>query len=138
MIMINDRFTDLFGYTKEDIPDVSAWWVLAYPDKAYREKIRTQWTKAIEKSFSGQSKIEPMEVTVACKDGTLKEVSVEAASVGEINLVTFVDMTERKKIEEGLRKREYRYRKILQTAIDGFWITDINGHFLEVNPPTRK
>ena len=138
VIMVNDRFTDLFGYTKEDVPDVAAWWVLAYPDKTYREKIRIRWTKAVENSFSGQSQVQPMEVIIACKDGTLKEVSVEAATVGEVNLVAFVDMTERKQTENTLRERETRYRTILQTAIDGFWITDIEGHFLEVNAAYSK
>jgi DNA-binding NtrC family response regulator len=41
--MLNQRFTQLFGYTLEDIPDVSHWWPLAYPDKDYREKLQTEF-----------------------------------------------------------------------------------------------
>ena len=31
--LVNDKFTALFGYTIEDIPDVAHWWRLAYPDR---------------------------------------------------------------------------------------------------------
>ena len=39
---------------------------------------------------------------------------------------TFVDFTAQKRVEE-------RYRTILETAMDGFWITNSQGRFLEVN-----
>jgi PAS domain S-box-containing protein len=37
------------------------------------------------------------------------------------------------KSNETLRENEERYRTILQTAMNGFWLTDIKGNFLEVN-----
>ncbi|MBF0100971.1 MAG: PAS domain S-box protein [Desulfobacterales bacterium] len=43
------------------------------------------------------------------------------------------DITERKKNEEALRKSEERHRTILQTAMDGFWMTDMQGRIMEVN-----
>ena len=45
-----------------------------------------------------------------------------------INRVASVirDITERKRAEE-------RYRTILRTTMDGFWIVDMEGHFLDVN-----
>jgi PAS domain S-box-containing protein len=125
VIMVNDRFTDLFGYTKEDVPDVAVWWALAYPDKAYREKISIRWTKAVEKSFSGQSHVEPMEVSIACKDGSLKEVSVEAATVGEVNIVTFVDMTEHNQNEEILHKSHEMLKRTEAIANIGSWEWDV-------------
>jgi PAS domain S-box-containing protein len=43
------------------------------------------------------------------------------------------DITERKQVEETLRLSEDRHRTILQTAMDGIWLMDIQGHIMEVN-----
>ena len=39
----------------------------------------------------------------------------------------------RRRAEEALRESEERHRTIIQTAMDGFWTVDIQGHLLEVN-----
>lgn len=43
------------------------------------------------------------------------------------------DITELKQAEEALRKSEEWHRTILQTAMDGYWMADINGRLLDVN-----
>jgi|GEM_PF-1344107 len=43
------------------------------------------------------------------------------------------DVTERKLLEEQLVVREARYRAVIQAAVDGFWIVDMQGHLIEVN-----
>lgn len=43
------------------------------------------------------------------------------------------DITERKLNEEALRESEEKHRTILQTAMDGFFITDMQGRLMEVN-----
>jgi PAS domain S-box-containing protein len=46
---------------------------------------------------------------------------------------TVRDITERKRAENMLRASEERHRLILGTAMDGFWLVDMQGHLLEVN-----
>ena len=43
------------------------------------------------------------------------------------------NIAERKKAEDALRNSEEQHRTILQTAIDGFWLVDVQGRLLEVN-----
>ncbi|TXT33942.1 MAG: multi-sensor signal transduction histidine kinase, partial [Comamonadaceae bacterium] len=41
---------------------------------------------------------------------------------------------ERLKIEEMLRRNEEeQFKVMIRASLDGFWITDLRGHFLEVN-----
>ncbi len=43
------------------------------------------------------------------------------------------DITERKLAEEALYDSAGMYSSILETAMDGFWLTDLQGRFLQVN-----
>lgn len=43
------------------------------------------------------------------------------------------DITERKLLEEQLVMREARYRAVIQTAVDGFCVINMQGNLLEVN-----
>ncbi len=44
-----------------------------------------------------------------------------------------IDITERKQSEEALLSSETWHRAVLQTAMDGFWASDSEGRFVEVN-----
>jgi len=102
--IVNDKFTTLFGYSKEEVPAVSEWWSLAYPDEAYRERIRTEWEARVAEAVRKRSEIEPMEAKVRCKDGSYRYIEFHFASLGETNLVSFVDITDRKLAQAELEK----------------------------------
>lgn len=40
---INKKFTELFGYTLDDIPTIEHWYRLAYPDEAFRHEVIGNW-----------------------------------------------------------------------------------------------
>jgi two-component system cell cycle sensor histidine kinase/response regulator CckA len=48
-------------------------------------------------------------------------------------LCSMGDVTERKRAEDALRESDERHQTILQTAMDGFWLVDMQGRLLEVN-----
>lgn len=45
----------------------------------------------------------------------------------------YEDMTRRKQVDAALKESEARNRSIIETAMDGFWLTDMEGRVLEVN-----
>jgi PAS domain S-box-containing protein len=99
IMMMNQQFTELFGYTMEDVPDVRHWWPLAYPDEQYRGKLMDEWIGKVEEAIRCHGDIEPMETTAICKDGSIRYVRISLASTGSKNIVTFEDLTERKQAE---------------------------------------
>jgi PAS domain S-box-containing protein len=121
--VINHKFVELFGYTIEDVPDEEHWWPLAYPDEAYRERIKAEWRGRIARALSDQTEIEPMEARVHCKDGSTRHVEFHFASLVDTNLVTFVDLTERKRTETKLRESEARFRLVADTAPVLIWMS---------------
>ncbi len=108
--LANDKFTALFGYSIEEVPDVAHWWPLAYPDEAYREAVRAEWQARIREAVKNRCEMAPMEAKVRCKDGSDRYIEFHFTSLGETNLVSFVDLTDRRQAEEQLRESEERLR----------------------------
>lgn len=61
LLYINNRFTELFGYTLDDIPDLEQWYLLAYPDKKYRYEVMKVWESLIKQAIECAIDIEPRE-----------------------------------------------------------------------------
>ncbi len=114
--LVNDKFIELFGYTIEDMPDVDHWWPLAYPDPEYREAVISEWEEKARKAIQDKDRIEPMEVRVTCKDGSIRYVEVQFSSIGNQHLVIFVDLTERKRAEDALQEREKHSQSLLRLS----------------------
>ena len=98
--LLNDNFTQLFGYTIRDIPSITEWWSLAYPDESYREQVRSDWSGKMQKVASERGEIVPVEATVTCRNGTHCIVEFRLSAIDDRNIVTFIDLTERKRAEE--------------------------------------
>jgi len=105
--MLNPAFVQTFGYTREDIPDLTAWWAKAYPDPKYRSHVKAVWRMHLEEARREGNQFEPLEIKVCCKDGTVRTVLVTSVSFGEPSgrtyLAIFYDITERQHADQQLQ-----------------------------------
>ena len=127
VLLMNQRFTETFGYSFEQMPDIKGWWLRAYPDPAYRARIQASWNEAVaEAARAGSHAIAPVAAQVTCQDGSIRDLEVHMGRFGNRALVVFSDFTERKHTDELLRQSEERYRLIVenQTEFIVKWLPD--------------
>jgi PAS domain S-box-containing protein len=105
VLSMNRRFTEVFGYTLEDIPTAAAWWPRAYPDANYRAHVKQLWADAVSRAkLANESCITPVEAFITCRDGSVRHVEVHVGWFGRTELVILNDLTERKRAEDTLRR----------------------------------
>jgi len=130
VLFINDCFTRVFGYTRDDLPTIDAWWQLAYPDPAYRREVSESWTAATSISRERSEPLDPREFQVTCKDGRVRTVEISGIAVENSFLCTFVDLTERQQAEAAIRQSEERFRLLTENASDLITVLDATGKIM--------
>jgi len=95
IMLMNSQFTEVFGYTIDDMCDIETWWPQAYPDPAYRAEMQTKWATAIEEmQRAGADHTKPVQAKVRCRDGSERVVEVGMSHANQGTLVVFNDLTE--------------------------------------------
>jgi two-component system, cell cycle sensor histidine kinase and response regulator CckA len=129
----NKRFDQVFGYTANDVPTLAEWWPHAYPDAQYRQWVTGTWDAAVKRAAEEGRDIDSIEYRVTCRSGEERIVEISGITLGDDFLATFIDLTERKRAEEAVKKSEIKYHELFDTMNDGFVITDLKGTILECN-----
>jgi PAS domain S-box-containing protein len=131
---ISPNVERIYGYTPEEIVSAGEqlWFNRIHPEDIGR--VRT----AFDDLFQNGKPLN-IEYRIQRKDGTwiwLSDRSISAYSIDGTLWANgvFSDITERKRAEELILQNEEQHRAILQTAMDGFWVADVQGgRILEVN-----
>jgi len=101
---------DKFGHTPKN---VSEWYALAYPDPDYRKNVIKRWKPFLKKASESKEAVNTGEYQIVCKDGTIKTCELHAQIIPENLIVTFNDITERKRAEEERDKLVAELQKAL-------------------------
>lgn len=124
IIEANESFCRMFGYSRDELVALKLSDLeMQLSDKLGQERL---------KSLAGEKIM--FETVCRRKDGLPVDAEVSANGV-EIDQGQYLfffswrDITERKKAEAAMKQHE----KVLATATDGFWMTDLAGTLLEVN-----
>lgn len=102
-LAMNRRFTQLLGYDGQALRTLDDWWRLAYPDEDYRRQIRQRWELQMLEGAGERREFTPLEVQVRTADGRELTVQVSKRRMEQGVLNSFVDLTDLREAETGLR-----------------------------------
>lgn len=131
----NNRMDQMFGYTLDEVPTVTEWWLRAYPDPACRERAQAQWHAAIARAPHPDSTIDAGEYRIVCKDGSGKVIHIFTCRVADgLLLTTFIDITERVQAQETIRDRERKLSAIIDNSPSLLSLKTAAGRYNLANP----
>ncbi len=126
---INDGFTALTGYTREDVigrtsGEIQIW---AIPED------RNRLIDGLKRAGA----VDNLESVFRCKDGSLKTAVMTARIINLKNrphiLSITRDITERKRMENALLESNSLLSSILESTGDGILVVDLNGKIVKYN-----
>ena len=122
IILLNEEFVKIFGYTNEDIPTLKEWWPLAYPDVENQKWVKTTWQKNIEESRKTGKPFEPLELNIRAKNGDIKTVIAGMSWLGNTSdrnhLVILYDITDRKRAEQEIKKNNEELAQLFELSLN--------------------
>ncbi len=128
---INSKFTEVFGYTLEEISTADEWVKRAFPDPAYRSEVVKAWSA--EQVNAEHPKTISQLLNVTCKDGMIRKVIFVKVYIDDkTQFLICEDMTDRLRAEEALRASELKFRMLFDSASDAILILD-EGRIIDCN-----
>jgi PAS domain S-box-containing protein len=124
LVDTNDRFVEIFGYTRKEVSTLGDWWKASCPDPEYRRWAQDAWNASLQRAMANKGDIDPMECLATCKNGKVRTLMISGLMIGDNFLATFYDITENKQAEAILRMNEARLSNALKIAHLGHWEYD--------------
>jgi PAS domain S-box-containing protein len=124
ILFLNQQFVLTFGYTLDDIPTQRDWTIRAYPDEEYRAACSEWWCAAVANPAGTQGQVGSRECRITCKDGTERNALICASVLDDMVLISLLDITGHKRVEQDLQKSLDRFNEAQRAAHIGTWESD--------------
>jgi PAS domain S-box-containing protein len=133
---LNPKFTEMFGYGLEEVPDRETWFEKAYPEVSYRNYVRSRWLSNSE--FHKPEEKKTLMLNITCRNGSVKTVRLSPVQLktGEILLI-YEDFTELIAAREARTESENKLRLLYEKSVDPIFIFD-GDRFLDCNEAAIK
>jgi len=122
----------LFGYTVDDLPDLETAYQQLFPDQHYRETVVAPWRMAAVRARQSNTTPPELEADITCKNIAVRRAVVRVSSIGNNRMLSFTDITERKRAEQDLKQALEFSEGIINALPDLLFELDLNGRYLNV------
>jgi len=122
ILYVSPSFTEVFGYSLEEIPDRKTMREKFFPDAEYHRQVVQElggW------EYSPDQQVAQSERRITCKDGGVKEVGVFRIKLPDkSHYFILQDVTGRKLAEAALKESESKYRNLFEMSPVSLWLED--------------
>lgn len=131
---INSGFTELTGYSWDDVKGKTSIEIAIWVDPADRARL--------VKGLREKGEVSNLEASFRLKNGSIKVCLMSAKTIevdGELCILSITrDITVRIQAERELKESEEKFRSIFENSAIGIAITDLHNNFLTGNPAILK
>ncbi len=120
-LYVNQEFTNVTGYTRQDVPTGRDWFRKAYPDPAYRRRVMAVWEN---NTLSEAGEWIDVEFAITCKDGQTKDIEFRSTFLKDYSITVLKDVTKRKQAETALQESEEKFRLLFEKSADPIFLID--------------
>jgi PAS domain S-box-containing protein len=134
---VNPKFTEIFGYTISDIPNLESWFMKAYPDGDRWKQVTALWRKetaeiAVADSLGAETI--PRTLVLCCKNGEQRTVCFRAVVLADGRLIaTFLDITAEARAQAEAVRANNEWERTFQAVSDFICILDDRRSIVRIN-----
>ena len=128
--LMNEQFSEIYGWPKQDLTNIATFFEKVYPDVAYREKIVNQVISDI--SSKDPEKMNWEGITITTQNGTKRIINAKNIPIYDQNLMisTVVDVTEKFTVQRNLQQSNERYHYASLATSDALWDWDYENNLV--------
>ncbi len=128
ILELNDRLVEAFGYTLDTVPTLEHAWNVSMPDPELRNRAASTWQKDLERAMAENTVMTPFECPLISKDGVSRTMVIGTELIGDGIIVSFFDVTERKKAEEAMDYERRQLLSIFNSLDEIIYVSDPSTH----------
>ncbi|MDO8330610.1 MAG: PAS domain S-box protein [Fluviicoccus sp.] len=132
-LAVNPAIRAWLGYTLEEIRTVEACFERVYANPEMARSVWTLWQQDIATISATGTSVRSPELTLRCKDGSLRIARATMTLVGTDAIIAWDDLTEIRRSASALQESEQRFRGMIEQTITGIFVHR-DGRYVYVNP----
>ncbi len=138
VISLNHKFTETYGFTLDDIPDIPTLWLKAFPDPGLRKPVTERWKATTGNGPEEDQGLGKLTGNMRCRDHSQKTVELHFVSLGEVNVISVIDISDLTNTQRALRESQEKLRLSVEASGHGIFEIDLSAGKITFSPEVSR